>query len=179
MPFALKPLTISTMLACSSGRNLLLDILTKKKVDAHWLPSLTAACMDNLAGGKQLHTSSPCNASNCNLALQLALYFLVQHQSQGVRCTAGLCTCHICLAEPRLLLEQNKIPGQALGVCTTTLVWSNLHSMPWTHLPFAALANCFWMSAAVQVLVPCSWTCMTRRQSCIPILTASSKLLSL
>ncbi len=30
------------------------------------------------------------------------------------KCTAGLPTCHVCLAEPRLLLEQDKLHGQAL-----------------------------------------------------------------
>ena len=170
----LKPLTISTMFACSSGRNLLLDILTKKKADAHWLSALTAACMDNLAGGKQLHTCSPCVASKCNLALQLALWFLVLQQSHGVRCTAGLHTRHICLAWPGLLLEQDKLCGQALCLCTTTLVWSDSYGMPWTCLPLAALSNCFPMSAAMQVLVPCIWKCMTRCQTCIPTLTTSS-----
>ena len=130
------------MLACSSGRNLLLDILTKKKADALWLPSLTAACMDNLAGGKQLHTCSPCVASNCNLALQLALYLLMQQQSHCVRCTAGLRTCHICLAEPRLLLEQDKLHGQALcWFLYSPVIWSNSYSMPWTCLPLAALSK--------------------------------------
>lgn len=36
------------------------------------------------------------------------------------KCTAGLRTCHVCLAEPCLLLEQNKVHEQALCVCTST-----------------------------------------------------------
>lgn len=57
MPYAVLQTTVLSC-ACSAGRDLLLKILTKKTVHAaHWLPEMTTACMDKLAGSKQLQSN--------------------------------------------------------------------------------------------------------------------------